>query len=497
MSTRQYGPFGVSNRQVCTIFVKVGDMLTITVPPGDRVHFGGFLGLIGDANADGRPGERAGDGFPAPDLTKHSLIFRIGTSAWFQGGTNVTNFRAPVDGQIVLHINDDLLTDNTGSWNVTLTRTTRDDINDLPRAASSALLQSTDGNFRFITTGNQGRSSGAGEGDLFILGRDNHLPGLPWDTPQPQGVFENFNHNQLRRQDACLFASWFQGTDGLFWSVFLQGTQVKCMAWHAGLRHRSAVSVANIPGADDCVGPPAMIQTRYGNRGNFDLVYPARGGQMKSRFANNQQRSCEWTTEQVNWDPWASAFGDAGVQVQVVRLMQSSFGNLEVLTVERTAAGRIQLRHWFRHDWPSDALGARWQWLAGDVLPGSDQVRPESIPAFIQSSFRTGGVHGNFEVVAPAARGGLLHWYYDHALRGGWRVAPTINAGGQLVRTVHMIQSNFGARRNNFEVVAEEGELVTLNNPGVGFGKLWFYFCNNDRATNSADGAWGGPIRIA
>lgn len=60
-----------------------------------------------------------------------------------------------------------------------------------------------------------------------------------------------------------------------------------------------------------------------------------------------------------------------------------------------------------------------------------------------------------------------------------------------------MIQSSFGARRNNFEVVAETGEPQSAAGPGIGYGSLLFYWRNNDAATNSHDGTWSGPSPIS
>lgn len=175
-------------------------------------------------------------------------------------------------------------------------------------------------------------------------------------------------------------------------------------------------------------------------------------------------------------------------------MLQSSFGNLELLAVERVGSERVQLTHWFRHDADPNR---QFNWFRVGVLPGSDQVNPYlSVPAFIQSAFRSEGAHGSFEVLAPAAGGGLLHWFWDHSPRRGWEVARPIDPGGRVVRGVHFIQGTLGTQRNNFEVVAETGEEASLNNPGVGFGTLLSYFCDNEAATTSDNGVWAGPFPI-
>ena len=63
----------------------------------------------------------AGTEFSAPGLRKYSLIGRVGTSDWAQGGTS-TEFVAAQDGELILQPNDAVgdLVNNTGSWQVTI-----------------------------------------------------------------------------------------------------------------------------------------------------------------------------------------------------------------------------------------------------------------------------------------------------------------------------------------------------------------------------------------
>jgi hypothetical protein len=495
MGTRVFGPFPVrknpSSPQSPTeteIFVKAGDRLRITVPRNDRIHFGGFLGTAGDASADGRAGEIVGSDFPGSGLTRFSLICRVGSGPWMQAGTDRT-VTAPVEGRVTLHVNDNLHNDNAGVWNVTLARTTPNAIDDLPRFGSGALFQATDGNFKLVAVGNLGRSIGAGEGDLVVFERDSRFA---WRRGRTLSAFEN--HSTVLHADrVARFPSWFEASDGNFWCVYRQGTQAKCIGIRRDLSRRTASSVTDVPGASDCGGPPSMIQSRYGRRGNFELVYPTTDGRMKARYAKTDEiPPTLWENTPIPWSPDTAIFGEPGFRVLSVRLMQSSFGNLELIALEQVTSGAVRLRHWFRHDWPSDAQGRQFQWIPGAVLPDSQRVVPNSIPAFIQSTFRSAGDHGNFEVGAPAVDGGFLHWFFDHSRRGdGWRTAPQIDRGGRRLRAVHMIQGPFGAR-GNFEVVGETGEPVTLNNPaGVGFGNLLFYWRNND------SGTWSAPAQFA
>jgi hypothetical protein len=63
----------------------------------------------------------AGTEFYAPGLRKYSLIGRVGTSDWAQGGTS-TEIVAAQDGELILQPNDAVgdLENNTGGWQVTI-----------------------------------------------------------------------------------------------------------------------------------------------------------------------------------------------------------------------------------------------------------------------------------------------------------------------------------------------------------------------------------------
>lgn len=63
-----------------------------------------------------------------------------------------------------------------------------------------------------------------------------------------------------------------------------------------------------------------------------------------------------------------------------------------------------------------------------------------------------------------------------------WQRAPDIDRGGTRVRTVHLIQSNYGG--GDMEIVAEAGATP------YGSGPLFSYFFNT--------GAWGwrGPLPL-
>jgi hypothetical protein len=498
MATTIWRSFPVRDREVGTIYVKRGDTVEVSAPATDRIQLGGAFGLAGQANPDGvAPFSAAGAGFPAPALNRHSLIARIGVAGFVQAGSAPRAFTAPVDGLVRVHVNDDILGDNGGGWNVAVARTTSRRIDDLPQPSTNALCQGTRGNFHLVVTGNMGAlATGGGEGDLLVWKRDN-ASGV-WRFENFLGVFHNAD-GRLTAEEAAQYPSAFVGTEGLSWTFWVQGGQVWHWAqpsWDGG-QLPPVVRRQAVPGASDCAGPFGIVQSRYGSRGNFELVYPATDGRMKMRFAPNDSRSVDPLRAPVTWDPRVPSFGEPGVRVEAVRLMHSSYGNLEVMAVERLASGSVRLRHWYRQDWfdATQSPSRQWEWRAAEVLPGSERIRPGCVPAFIQTSFPTGEVNGNFEVIAPAVNGGLLHWSWRHSTR--WRVLPAINPGGPVVHAVHALQGGFG-NPGNLEVVVEIGGAPSdLNPAGVGFGRLFFYSCDNTGTWDSGQGRWSGPIPVS
>jgi hypothetical protein len=62
-----------------------------------------------------------GEAFPAPGLNCWSMLFRIGSAGIpFPTGKKIS-FTSPVAGQLELGINDNVLSDNTGSWTAKIT----------------------------------------------------------------------------------------------------------------------------------------------------------------------------------------------------------------------------------------------------------------------------------------------------------------------------------------------------------------------------------------
>ena len=99
----------------------------ITVNQGDRVmfqasgqvQFGRGAGQTADPN--GNPAERRAT-YPDPTVPVGALIGRVGNSAPFGIGTQTQPLTMPASGRLMLGVNDNELGDNSGAFNVIVTK---------------------------------------------------------------------------------------------------------------------------------------------------------------------------------------------------------------------------------------------------------------------------------------------------------------------------------------------------------------------------------------
>jgi hypothetical protein len=196
-----------------------------------------------------------------------------------------------------------------------------------------------------------------------------------------------------------------------------------------------------------------MIQSRFGNHGNFEVVVPSTAGGLV-HF---------WRNDDIPGFPWNGpyTFGPSLGVCTGASVIQSDFeapglpGNLEVVAV----TGGGQMVHLWRDSGPAFA----WN-ISTTIASG---VRGKA--ALIQSKF---GTKGNFEVVVPSATGGLLHYYRNNDDPTLPWSGPTAFAGTLgLVDDVTLIQSNFG-KPGNLEVIARVGTRIYAlwRDSGPGFG---------------------------
>jgi hypothetical protein len=197
-------------------------------------------------------------------------------------------------------------------------------------------------------------------------------------------------------------------------------------------------------------GCPSLIQGRFLNPGNFELVAPLQSGGMAHYSRVNSDPALPWAGPAV----FATELG----QVDAVTMIQSTFtagahvGNLEVV-----ALWQGSLVAYWREDVPP------YNWHGPTAIPlGGVNVRGN--PALIQGRFLS---PGNFEMVVPLSTAGMAHYSrvnVDPAVP--WYGPAVFGVELGRIDAVAMIQSNYtmGANIGNLEVVARCG------------GQLFFYW---------------------
>lgn len=207
-------------------------------------------------------------------------------------------------------------------------------------------------------------------------------------------------------------------------------------------------------------GNAALIQGRHEGRGNFEVVVPRQGGGMSHFWRDNDRPAHPWHR--------STDFGEPGVRVDAVALIQSNYGNLEVVA-------RIgpRLAHYFRFNgvWsgpkyfgPKDAQGV-------DNASGA--------PGFMQARYT---FPGNFVVVTPVVGGGMTRLARDNNdLASPWLVRESFGAG-RVIGAVSVLQSNLG-RLGTQEVVGRES----------GSFKVLHWYLDGDVAPPT----WRGPFETS
>jgi hypothetical protein len=302
-----------------------------------------------------------------------------------------------------------------------------------------ALIQGTSG-----TAGNFELATPSAFDGIDHLWRDNDLTGDPWEAPvqfaQAAGPADALTMIQSRLVSPPSL------------EMVARYGQTLSFLWRDGgptYRWREPTPIGT-----GAAGIPSLIQGRLGTIGNFELVVPAATGGLMHLWRNNSAAGYPWSAP--------THFGTSLGQVDAASMIQSTLGggNLEVAV---TAGGALYSL------WRDGGPPETWH-DATHVLDGVT-----GNPAMVQSTF---GAVGNFELVVPAATGGLIHVWRDNSAAGYPWSAPT-HFGTSLgkVDAVSMIQSNLGG--GSLEVVARVGD------------RLYAFW-----RQASLPYAWFGPTRI-
>lgn len=300
-----------------------------------------------------------------------------------------------------------------------------------PVSGTPSLIQ---GNFGF--KGNFELVVPMSDGGLAHYWRNNDDPELPWYGPikfgEGNGRFNSSSLIQSRfgSQGNLELAATEEGGKNLvhFWR-----DSGPSFDWHGPgfISEPSKKPVFN--------GNPSLIQSRIGNKGNFDLVVPLSKGGFAHYWRNNDDSALPW------YGPFN--FGSTtGVLYEAVTLIQSNFGNPGNL--ELVARSGDQLVFFWRDSGPE----FRW---SGPIIIDKGV---SGCPCMIQSKF---GLKGNFELVVPLASGGLGYYWRDNDDADLCWHGPLM-FGTRLgeVDAVTLIQSNFGSP-GNLELVASScGQLA-------------------------------------
>jgi hypothetical protein len=243
-------------------------------------------------------------------------------------------------------------------------------------------------------------------------------------------------------------------------SLVLVATALGCSAPPAHVTlSTAALAPVDPPRAGTSDGNPVYLQSRYGQKGNFELAVPAATGGLDYYWRDNDNG--------LFWNGPAAVFSDAG-HFDALTMIESNYGSpgdMELIAVRGNS-----LSFMFRDNDPATPWHGPWD-IAGGVA---------GVPSLIQSSF---GQQGNFEVVVPSANAGLLHFWRDNDHGMTWNGPVNFFANFGRFDAVSIIQSNYAG---HFEGVARRGT------------QLWYFFHDSDWRGPwlLGDGFTGNPVLI-
>jgi hypothetical protein len=194
-----------------------------------------------------------------------------------------------------------------------------------------------------------------------------------------------------------------------------------------------------------------LIQTSFGEQGNFELAAADPRGGITHLFRDNDADGNPWI-------PTEPPFGQRLGLVDDVTMIQSNYttggdeGNLEVIA----RVGNKLFAFW-RGD-TADTLDWKGPFQISDDNGAVQDVA--GAPVLIQSTF---GEQGNFELVYPSSNGGIAYLFRDNDAdvdNPPWyRTGPPFAQQLDHVDGVSLIQSTIAApnAEGNLEVVARDG----------------------------------------
>jgi len=295
-------------------------------------------------------------------------------------------------------------------------------------------------------------------GKIAHYWRDNDDPALPWHGPGTVGLETPQSYST-----AALIQSNFhyRGGDHGDLEVVMVGENSFDYAWRENappFTWHGPVPIL-VDARDSDYGQPiqgyepnpALIQSEYGNRGDFALIFPESNSGLLAHYLrrNDPAPARVWDDEPLI-DIGAPLDGVCLLQRPVYPDLPGIAGNLVCVA---TRAGSFSYTE-------REIVGEQVLWL--DPVITKAAIVGVGTPGMIQSDYGRSpgneGGEGNFELVLPAAGGGLAHFWCVTDVGGGhhpWE-GPTLFGQTEGVFTnVSIIQSNFiDGGHGNFEVVA-------------------------------------------
>ena len=281
---------------------------------------------------------------------------------------------------------------------------------------------------RFGERGNFETVSGAADGGLFHTWRNNDNSFMPWGGAVLFG-------EHLGRVDGVTMIQSNYGSPGNLELIANAGGRLHFLWRDSGPTFTWSGPYPLAPGLE-VSGNPVLLQSRFGDRGNFELVVPAADGGLAHLWRNNDDPAMPWSE--------VFHFAEHLGRIQAVTMIQSNYGSPGNLELIANAGGRL---HFLWRD-----SGPTFTWSG--PYPLAPGLEVSGNPVLLQSRF---GDRGNFELVVPAAGGGLAHlWRNNDDPAMPWSEVFHFAEHLGRIQAVTMIQSNYGSP-GNLELIANAG----------------------------------------
>jgi len=237
------------------------------------------------------------------------------------------------------------------------------------------------------------------------------------------------------------------------WNFFTSGFQSSWLDGGASLTwYLTLVApLTSTPQQPSSIGTARLIQNSVGSPGNFELVVYEPGNKLVHYYRDNSKAAFPWVGPTATISNRATSSG---------ALIQSSFGNLEVLVLEGNNVVHYYL----------DSSTNQWEGPTATI-----STQSTGAPAFIQSDFsQSSGSHGNFEALILEGNN-LVYYYRDNSAAGfPWHRVDIITSKatgpGSIIQSTIMGSSGHG----NFEVIVPEGNnLVHYQSDNSADGHPW------------------------